>query len=373
MKKLLIIALMSFLSINVKSQILEKTLQAVKKYKNISYDDVLKFQFSFQENAYIDTTHVQITQMPNELQVGGYFKLTNKTATQTFDGNKTIELNLGDSTYSISNDAVISQYSRNLLFWTKQLDKYLKTPSKIKSLTDTVINNIPYYHINVIVYDSVKNKEHIFDYVNLTIDKKTFLPYSIRDNSKGSDDAGTVLSMFEEHTFKNYQLNPAGFANLSVAAVPDYFKLPVRKIYTPLANGTKAPLINLYDLTGQRYQFENLKGKTVLLGFDFVGCPHCIDAEQTLKRLQEKYKDGNVVIAILYPIDSKEAVLKHNTNSKITTTSYTTERTVRNLYPYDGYPAFYVIDKNGNIAGNYLGYSNDLQDKLTAMIDAANK
>ncbi len=373
MKKLLLIALLSFLSINVKSQVLEKTLQEVKKYKNISYDDVLKFQFSFQESAYIDTTHVQITQMPNEMQIGGYFKLTNKTATQTFDGNKTIELNLSDSTYSISTDAVTSQYSRNILYWSKQLDKYLKTPSKIKSLTDTIINNVPYYHINVVVYDSVKNKEHIFDYVSLTIDKKTFLPYSIRDNSKGFDDAGTVLSMLEEHTFKNYQLNPAGFADLSVATIPGYFKLPVRKVYTPLANGTKAPHINLNDLAGHPYQFDNLKGKTVLLSFDFVGCPHCIDAEQTLIKLQERYKNTNVVIAILYPIDKKEAVLKHNANSKITFTSYTTEGTVQNLYQYEGYPAFYIIDKNGNIAGNYCGYTNELQDRLTAMIDSANK
>jgi len=373
MKKLLLIAVLSFLSIGVKAQVLEKTLQEVKKYKNISYDDVLKFQFSFQENAYIDTTHVQITQILNETQVGGYFKLTNKTATQTFDGNKTIELNLIDSTYSINNDAIISQYSRNLLYWSKQLDKYLKIPSKIKTLSDTVISNIPYYHVNVLVYDSVKNKEHVFDYVSLIIDKKTFLPYSIKDNSKGSDDAGTVLSMLEEHTFKNYQLNPAGFPDLSIATIPDYFKLPVRKIYTPLANGTKAPHIILYDLAGHQYQFENLKGKTVLLNFDFVGCPHCIDAEQILKKLQEKYKHGNVVIAILYPIDDKEAVLKHNTNSKITITSYTTERTVRGLYPYDGYPAFYLIDKNGNIAGSYCGYTNDLQDRLTAMIDSANK
>jgi len=126
MKKLLFIILLSLLSINVRSQVLEKTLQVVKKYEHISYDDILKFQFSFQDRAYIDTTHVQITQISNESQVGGYFKLTNKTSTQTFDGNKNIELNLSDSTYNISNDAGIGQYSRNLLFWTKQLDKYLK-------------------------------------------------------------------------------------------------------------------------------------------------------------------------------------------------------------------------------------------------------
>jgi thiol-disulfide isomerase/thioredoxin len=373
MKKLLFFAALSFLSINVRSQVLEKTLLAVKKYKNISYDDVLKFKFSFQESAYLDTTHVQVTQIPTELQVGGYFKLTNKLSTQTFDGNKTIQLNLSDSTYSISTDAVISQYSRNILYWSKLLNNYLKTPSKIKNLTDTVINNIPYYHINVTVYDSVKNKERIFEYVSFVIGKKTFLPYSVKDNTRGFDDADTVLGMLEEHTFKDYQFNPNGFPDLSVSTIPSYFKLPVKKTYIPLANGTKAPEINLYDLTGHQYPFENLKGKTVLLSFDFVGCPHCIDAEQTLKRLQEKYKDGNVVIAILYPIDNKEAVLKHNTSGNIAISSYTTERTVRNLYPYDGYPAFYVIDKDGNIAGNYCGYTNDLQDRLTAMINSTNK
>lgn len=373
MKKLLFIAVLSLLSVNVRSQVLEKSLQAIKKYKNISYDDVLKFQFSFQDSANIDTTHVQLTQMPNEPQIGGYFKLTNKAETQTFDGNKTIELILDDSTYRVNNDAVTSQYSRNLLYWTRQLDKYLKTPLKIKHLPDTVINNTAYYHVNVTVYDSVKNKERIFDHVSLAIDKKTFLPYSIKDNITGFDDAGTALDLLEEHTFKNYQLNPEGFPDLSVATIPGYFKLPVRKIYTPLANGTKAPHINLYNLAGHPYPFENFKGKTILLSFDFVGCPHCIDAEQTLKKLREKYKNSDIIIAILYPIDKKEAVLKHNTNSKITIASYTTERAVRGLYPYDGYPAFYVVNKEGNIAGNYCGYTNDLEDKLTGMIDNANK
>jgi len=127
-KRLLIILVILFVSVSVKSQILEKTLQSIKSHKNISYDDVLKFQFSFQESANVDTSHVQITPIPNENQIGGYFKVKNKLSQQTFDGTKSIELNLTDSTFTIINDPIYDQYSRNILFWNKQISKYLKTP-----------------------------------------------------------------------------------------------------------------------------------------------------------------------------------------------------------------------------------------------------
>src|ERR1700743_936727 len=175
MRSILAVILLSLFAVNARSQVLEKTFQKLSSYQNITYCDVLKIQFSFQESANVDTNYVEAIQIAGETQIGGYFKVKNKVSEQIFDGKKSITLSFGDSTYRISNDAIISQYSRNLLFWKKQIGTYLKTPSHIKKLADTLIHDTSYYHVHITVFDSLKNNNYTFELVDLIIDKQTFL------------------------------------------------------------------------------------------------------------------------------------------------------------------------------------------------------
>ncbi|HTI61235.1 TlpA disulfide reductase family protein [Mucilaginibacter sp.] len=359
--------------INTDAQILEKTAQRINSYKNISYTDVLENKWSFQENTDTNINNVYISHGISGSKKGGFYKVVEKDLTYSFDGSKLVVLDKTDRTYKIFDDAENGQSTRTLLYWSRQINDCLKRNLDINKLRDTTIADKTYYHFRVRVKDSVEKNERTFTTDDIVIDKQTFLPFSIRETSRGLDDAGTLIGLMEEHHFKNLILNDKHFPDLSSAVIPPDYHLWEKKHIEPLANGVKAPGLRLYDLKGELLPAQTLKDKTVLLSFDFVGCPHCIDAEQVLKKLQEKYRNSSVIIAMVYPVDNAASVLKHNKINGIEIPSFTTDKTVRNIYPFEGYPAFYIINKQGYIAGSYVGYSNDLQTQLAAMIDSGTK
>lgn len=53
--------------------------QKLNNLKNISYQDVIKTKFSFQEDFSIDTLKSHVTFVSAEKQTGGYYKLKNLT------------------------------------------------------------------------------------------------------------------------------------------------------------------------------------------------------------------------------------------------------------------------------------------------------
>ena len=229
MKKLLLVGILCAYITNVNAQFLTSTIKKIKELRNVSYTDVLKFQFSVQDEPSVDTLKVPMVAAADEPQIGGFYKIADKRSIFLFDGDKAINLNLIDTTYKISKEAITFQHTRNLFYWKKEMEKYLKTPSKIKLLTDTLIKKIAYSRYLVKSQDTIIKNQNVFVFISIVVDKKTDLPYTIRWDSKGFAEDGAYMGFTEEHNFSDYQINHKKFPNLANAVTPANFKLPVNK------------------------------------------------------------------------------------------------------------------------------------------------
>jgi cytochrome oxidase Cu insertion factor (SCO1/SenC/PrrC family) len=374
MKKLLLFAILCVSISDLNAQNLASTVQKIKELHNVTYTDILKFKISYQDEPSVDTLKVQVVASASEPQIGGYYKIADKTDVFLFDGDKTINLNLIDTTYKISKNATLSQLTRNLLYWRKEMEKYLKTPSRIKLRKDTLINKVIYYQFLVKSLDTIIKNKHVYSFVNIIINKKTNLPYMLKRYDNALMDDGALMGFTEEHTFKSYLINKPNFPDLSNAVTPANFKLPVNKKKLPMfTNGVQPPKINLYDAAGNNFDLEKLKGKIVLLSFTTLGCPHAFNSVQMLTKLNKEYKNSEFAVISIYQLGSndKKAIAKFTNKMNIKYPSYTTESTAEDIYHLQGYPDFYLLDKQGIIAqgydGFYAGLEKEIKDKIESL------
>jgi thiol-disulfide isomerase/thioredoxin len=354
------------------AQPLQKSVKVLNGLHNASYTEVVKFIASFQDEVSIDTFSNKSDFIPSEPKLGGHYSIKGRKDVYFFDGNKSIWLNLRDTTYEMRTEPIWGQETRSLLSWAKDMNMYLKKPSQIKQLPDTTINHKAYDHTLVTLQDSTDKYEHVYSLADLVLDKTTHLPYSIITRIHGFANDGALIGWREEHIYTDYKLNDPAFPDLSDSQVPVNFKLPAkREIPKPFVNGTKAPQITLYDASGNIFDMEQLKGKTVLLNFTTIGCPHCINAAQMLKRLNQKYQDTSIVIISIYQlgVNTRESVEKFDQKYDIEYPSYTTENTAADIYHLSGYPNFYLVSKYGRIAGYYDGFYAGLEKEISDRID----
>lgn len=361
--------------VEANAQTLQKSAQKIKSYKNLSYTDIVRMKFSFQDDFSSDTLVSQLLILPKEQAGGGYYLLKSSAAAYAFDGNKLARLNLTDSTYTVQKESVDGQNTRTLLYWAQNMDNLTQLSlKKIKQLKDTAIDNIAYTNIKVTKTDIVENNVHQYNITNFIIDKKSNLPVHIINQMKGYANDGSVFQFIETHSYSSYQFDNKNFPILSIFSIPAHFRVPPKRIPAVfLPNGTPAPSIEAFDLSGNAFDLEQLKGKMVLLNFSLIGCPHCVGAAQMLNRLHEKYKEKGLVIVNIYPLDQKEAIVKFDQRENVKTPSYISEKALQVAYPYDGYPSFYLLDKNGLVAQSYNGYYKDLESELTVKIESINK
>ncbi|SEO13724.1 Thiol-disulfide isomerase or thioredoxin [bacterium A37T11] len=277
---------------------------------------------------------------------------------------------MAESTYKVQKESVSGQHTRSLLYWANEWEKLAGQPDKkVLRFPDTLINKMPYAHIKVIDFDSTANNKHVYSVKDIVLDKKTKLPFLINWQIMDMADDGTFVGLTENHAYSKYMPDQKGFPDLSVASIPDYFKLPTRRQpvkYLPY--GTPAPQLMIHNLAGKALQLSDLKGKVVLLSFSLVGCPHSVGASQMLNRLYDKY--GNeVMILNIYPMDQAESINDFDKRENIKTASFTSEKTIVNDFPIDGYPSFYLLNRDGIIVQSYSGFFKGLESQIVAKID----
>lgn len=372
-KRSFLITIIVLIGLNQSSngQIIQKTIEKIKNSKFIYYTSVLKYKAPFGDSFSTDTIKAFIGIKPALNEAGGYFKLETSKQRAIYDGNSLIQLNLRDSSYSFEKEILYNQLYRNsLLYYSKYLEKVIKTPSKVKRLGDTLINNKLFYHLRVNKLDSMVNGKNIFVFTDLVIDKRNYLPFSIRTENQGF--VGTTLvKAVEANTFYNYKTNQKLKPDFFLAKAPDNFKLETTKKAEPsLAKGTKAPAIELYDTFGNLFKLETLKGKIVLLNFTSNGCQHSVEAIQSLNKIHKKYQDLDFSIISINPIDDKDAVLKFNKKFNVEYSTYINGKLIADAYHVNSYPLFYLVDKEGNIAECFHGYYQELERQLIEKIES---
>lgn len=139
-----------------------------------------------------------------------------------------------------------------------------------------------------------------------------------------------------------------------------------RKKYK-LQEGAVLKELNFKDSNGNNFTLDSLKGKVIVLNFWFIGCKPCVEEIPDLNRIQEKFKDKDVVF-LAVTFDSKKKLddfaKKKSFNFNIVPNSM---NIIRQFY-VNSYPTTIIIDKDRKIhlVDDLLVF--DLMNKIEKMI-----
>lgn len=130
-----------------------------------------------------------------------------------------------------------------------------------------------------------------------------------------------------------------------------------------------APAFSATDLNGNTYKLDELKGKTVVLNFWFIGCKPCVMEMPHLNKLVEKYGNENVVF-IAFALDNEAALRKFLVKNPFNYNIIPDAGIIaQETYNVNSFPTSIIIDKQGNVQDYLIGYSEDVDEKLMTFID----
>ncbi len=125
---------------------------------------------------------------------------------------------------------------------------------------------------------------------------------------------------------------------------------------------------NLTDLNNKKWSSKELKGKVLVINFWFTACKPCIQEMPHLNKLVEENKNNEVVFLAPAPENEnqiKRFLKKYSFDYNITpaSTDLIAGMSIEN------FPTHLIIDKEGIIRQVFIGYADDIKEKLQAEID----
>jgi thiol-disulfide isomerase/thioredoxin len=182
-------------------------------------------------------------------------------------------------------------------------------------------------------------------------------------------------SDFIKTSFTNVQADASALPELSwyYSTYTNDFKPATEKTSTQLlSRGSSAPgwKLQVYNKK-ETLSLDDLKGKVILLDFWIKNCGPCIESVPHLNQLEHKFRNKNFKLISINSYDSRENVSlfcnKHNTEYTVLLNG----KNVAEKYGVDGFPAFFIIDKEGKIIYANMGYSTSLQSEIEQIIQQA--
>lgn len=355
---------------SVNGQILEQVVSKFHTIQNLGYTVESHRKDPMSDSLYLSSSRLMISFTKNRQFI---FKDTEDIKEEIYDGNKRIVFNIPDSTYNIINNTRSIDYNYKIIpNIINQLQDNLSRGIAVQQNQDSIMDGTSYYNFKLIERDSVVMTRRTFIFITVLIDKNNFLPYYYKYDSQGFIDGTSIfIKQHDEYFFKDYIINSKYFESISIE-IPKYFSMQKPRVKLPLlTKGLKAPELELLDSSGKELTLIDQKGKIILLNFSLVGCPHCIESIEMLNRFYTQYSSSDFVIITIYPLDNKGSIHKQNNKFQVKYPTFTNRHNsiadVKN-YHVQGYPNFYLIDKEGNIVQGFNGYSQSIGRELSELV-----
>ncbi|MEO7673019.1 MAG: TlpA disulfide reductase family protein [Pyrinomonadaceae bacterium] len=132
--------------------------------------------------------------------------------------------------------------------------------------------------------------------------------------------------------------------------------------------GMSAPVFSVKTVDGKTLNSSDLKGKVVVLGFWFIGCPACLNIEPKLNAFKEKFRGESGVVFIAMTPDAVREVKKYLAKQPFDFIQAVDARTAMNSFVFAGFPKNIVIGRDGKIV--YWRSTIHAWDKFESVVRA---
>ncbi len=134
-------------------------------------------------------------------------------------------------------------------------------------------------------------------------------------------------------------------------------------------NGKKAPDFSLTDLSGSKVSLSDFKGKVVLVNFFATWCPPCRDEMADVNSFYNENKSKDIVVLAVDAGQEDPTVVKNFMSQNDYTFPVLLDKDgkVGDTYRVDGIPAWFFIDKNGNVKATKVGATTQAELMMRAL------
>lgn len=137
-----------------------------------------------------------------------------------------------------------------------------------------------------------------------------------------------------------------------------------------VALGKPAPAFALKNPEGETVSLEGLKGSVVLIDFWATWCGPCKAAMPSLQEFHKDYESKGLKVIGINAWERGDAV-KYKKDQGYTYGLLLNGDETAKAYGVSGIPAFFLIDRDGNLAWKGVGWSPTAKDNMKNAIEAA--
>jgi len=148
----------------------------------------------------------------------------------------------------------------------------------------------------------------------------------------------------------------AGCSNKGDAAQNENSNPPQQENTQTADNAIIAPDFALESIDGTTIKLSNLRDKNVIINFWATWCGFCVTEMPDLQKLQEKYKEDDLLILTVNVGETKEQVQKFMEENNLELTAILDkDMEVSNTYGVRSFPTTIAVNKKGEAVRGYVG------------------
>ena len=208
------------------------------------------------------------------------------------------------------------------------------------------------------------------------IDARNHLPVSFSRLSTIAFQ-GDTMEQYQRYTLEEYKISQAPDSRYIDTVFDPVFQPkadePEKDAPLPfLPWDTEAPDFTLPGLDGNKVSLRQYRGKVVLLDFFYRSCYPCMLAIPGLQELHHQLQDSGLVVLGVNPFDTATATLQRFLSSRGVQypVLIDADKEVVKTWMVRAYPTLYLIDRNGKIRFNQIGYSKETEGVVVEKVKA---